>query len=578
MTCEFIPQLSKLRKLSEESVENTESFDAYNRYMHVERPLEEELRTILRLVKSSDKKALVLLCGSAGDGKSHLISYLKNSDEEKLLEDFATYNDATESDEPTKTSVETLAKKLVAFNDENYCNEGTEKLILAINIGTLNNFIQSEEGDNYSALRHYVNEQQIVSGLNKVTRYIPDSAFQHVSFSDYQLFGISENGIKDSFLVSLLEKIFAQENENPFYTAYKKCENCTFMKRCPVRDNYQLMFDPMVRSEIIRRIVDVVLINKTIVTPRDVLNLIYDLIVHPEFNTSKLSKQDVEFIDAYLSWTTPMLLAEYADISNLLNMVGSTDSLNFRNETLDSNAVSFHSLENIEAEFDNATKGTPYNFLKDLTNISLLGGTKPELKKLIFKFITRLQGLTSHIVSDEETSIQTFIQYLYYQASGQERKLNKIYEMTKKAVVSWDGEFGSDQICIDNSNDAFWVVEHIEINPKINSHVDNPCYEIQRFEPTLRLRFKYNDYVQESLSLDIDYSLFRLIQNMSSGYSPSSQDSNYFANFVSFIQSVKDRGNKIRKVIIIPKGRKKYKAIFEQNDFGYEFKVENNGL
>ena len=88
MACSFIAELSKLRKLSVESVENTKSFDDFKRYMHVLRPVETELRKLLVHVNDSNHKALVLLCGSAGDGKSHLLSYLRNADQEHLLDSY----------------------------------------------------------------------------------------------------------------------------------------------------------------------------------------------------------------------------------------------------------------------------------------------------------------------------------------------------------------------------------------------------------------------------------------------------------------------------------------------------------
>ena len=95
MTCDFVIQLSRLRRLSAESVENTDCFDPFKEYLHVVRPVEVELRKLLRDANVNQNKCLVLLCGSAGDGKSHLISYLKNSDPERLLEDYEPYNDAT---------------------------------------------------------------------------------------------------------------------------------------------------------------------------------------------------------------------------------------------------------------------------------------------------------------------------------------------------------------------------------------------------------------------------------------------------------------------------------------------------
>ena len=143
MACSFIAELSKLRKLSVESVENTSSFDEFKRYIHVLRPVETELRDLLIKINGSNRKTLVLLCGSAGDGKSHLMSYLRNADQDHLLDSFEIYNDATESSAPQLTSIDTLSEKLAPFNDENYETDDGFKMILAINLGTLNNFIES---------------------------------------------------------------------------------------------------------------------------------------------------------------------------------------------------------------------------------------------------------------------------------------------------------------------------------------------------------------------------------------------------------------------------------------------------
>ena len=101
--CKFTDELNRLRKSSSDSIDNIEDFDDFKKYMHVVRMAEKDLKEILRKVNVSGKKTFILLCGSAGDGKSHLLSYLKNSDEDHLLDNYIIYNDATESNAPTKT-------------------------------------------------------------------------------------------------------------------------------------------------------------------------------------------------------------------------------------------------------------------------------------------------------------------------------------------------------------------------------------------------------------------------------------------------------------------------------------------
>ena len=386
MACEFIMQLSKLRKSSAESVENTNAFNHFKEYLHVERHVEIELRKLLRSVDEKQGKCLVLLCGSAGDGKSHLISYMKNSDTEGLLDGYELYNDATESSEPTLTSIDTLADKLTDFDDEHYDNADGSKMIIAINLGTLNNFIESAKGKSFTKLRKYVEENKILSSYAQETGYKDKSVFQHVSFADYQVFSLSENGIQTVFLEKLLEKVFSQNDDNPFYQSYKKEEtNCQLCQRCPVRHNFEFLSDPKNQQVLIHRIVQAVIIDKTIVATREVLNLLYDLIVHPDFDKQKISigTSDVQYLNDYISWTTPMLLDEYEDISPLINAMRRHDVLRNRTAIADEEATRFHSLDNIEKVFEDTTKGTPYIVLNTISNVSQLGGIKPELKKII---------------------------------------------------------------------------------------------------------------------------------------------------------------------------------------------------
>lgn len=579
MACEFIMQLSKLRKSSAESVENTNAFNHFKEYLHVERYVEIELRKLLRSVNEKQGKCLVLLCGSAGDGKSHLISYMKNSDTEGLLDGYELYNDATESSEPTLTSIDTLADKLTNFDDEHYDNADGSKMIIAINLGTLNNFIESEKGKSFIKLRKYVEENDILSSYAQETGYKDNSVFQHVSFADYQVFSLSENGIQTVFLENLLEKVFSQNEDNPFYQSYKKGEtNCQLCQRCPVRHNFEFLSDSKNQQVLIHRIVQAVIIDKTIVATREVLNLLYDLIVHPDFDKQKISigTSDVQYLNDYISWTTPMLLNEYEDISPLINAMRSHDVLRNRTAIADEEATRFHSLDNIEKVFEDTAKGTPYIALNTISNVSQLGGIKPELKKIIYRFIARLKAMEHNLNrSEKEIRFEQYLSYLYNQNSGNEKKLAALYESTKKAVLNWDGEFGGDFICIDESNEHHWILEELKLKAAINKDAPKITGEIKRFSPTISLRYKKNGQDNtKPVTIKIDFALYELISDMKAGYRPTIQDKNRHTDFVSFVQQLIELGNKEERVTIIPKdGDKKYQIVFEENDFGFEFKV-----
>lgn len=228
--CKFINELNRLRKSSSDSIDNVEKFDQFKSYMHVVRKMEEDLKGLLRKVNASGKKTLVLLCGSAGDGKSHLLSYLKNLDEEHLIDDYFVYNDATESSAPSKTAIETLNEFLSDYRDENLASLG-QNVILAINLGVLSNFIDSKYADHFCTLRKYIENSDILTSRVNNNEYDCESNFQHISFSDYNLYSLSAEGIHADYIEKLLEKVFIADEENLFYKTYsKECLNCSLAK------------------------------------------------------------------------------------------------------------------------------------------------------------------------------------------------------------------------------------------------------------------------------------------------------------------------------------------------------------
>lgn len=579
MACNFISVLSKLRKLSMESVENTASFDDFKKYLHVQRPVEEDLRKLVEKVNVSGKKTLILLCGSAGDGKSHLLSYLRNADSAHLLDGFELYNDATESSAPLLTSIDTLAEKLSPFNDDNYQIDDGFKMILAINLGTLNNFIESSKGEAFSILKKYVEAHEIFSAVVWPNIYQENSVFQHVSFSDYQIFTLREDGVGIEYLEELLSKVFRQDEANPFYKAYLENAGCTLCQKCAVRHNFEFMTSPLHQRAIIAKIIEVVIKDKAIVSTREILNLLYDILVHPEFDYNamcKVAASETKYLTEYIKYTTPMLMYEFDDISPLLNAIRKHDLLKVRQADMDTDMTRFHSLENIYEAFMAATAGTPYEKLNDTTKIAVLGGIKAELKKLVYRFIVRIKDIKGNYSKNMQKQLfNEYLQYLYYQNSGNEKKLGKLYDATKKAIMNWDGQFDSDTICIDDSNEKFWVLEKLLIKPTIHKSQASQTGEVLRFSTVLKLRYrKDSENELETAEISMDYALFEMISAMKDGYRPTVQDKNQHTDFVSFVQRIIEFGNKASRIELIPKDNEHdYKVIFEKTDFGYEFRV-----
>lgn len=581
MSCEFIKQLTKLRKLSLEAVDHTEAFDDFKRYMHVERAVELDLRYLLRDLNKSPNKRLVLLCGSAGDGKSHLLSYLKNSDGEQLLKNYEVYNDATESSAPNLTSIDTLAEKLQDYDDNHYLIDDGKKMILAINLGTLSNFIESDQGRHFSKLKEYVVNNDIFDNFSESSENNLASVFQHINFSDYQMFSLRENGVGTEYLETLFGRVFDRQDDNPFYATYECMKTCSLCKKCPVRHNFEFVMNKNIQKTIIDKIIEVIIKDKMIVSTREILNLIYDLLVHPKFSFGSFCEKissDITYLKEYIQYTTPMLLYEYEGISVILDHIRDHDFLKERKAEMDLATISFYTLDNIEVSFLDATENTSYEFLKNSSRITELGGIKPDLKKLVYRFIVRLKEIQGAYPEGIELKrVRNYLHCLYYQNSYNEKNkiMGQLYDDTKKAILKWSGYFEEDTICIDDTNERYWILEQIDLKPVINENLQVRSGEITKFSTLLNLKFKKsNGTSNECVSVSIDYALYNMICMMKEGYHPSVQDKNKHANFEGVIRQLIEFGSKDSKIILVPKGgEKKDRIVFEDTGFELEFKV-----
>ena len=309
------------------------------------------------------------------------------------------------------------------------------------------------------------------------------------------------------------------------------------------------------------------------------MNLLYDILVHPDFDYNTMCKaatSETKYLTKYIQCTTPMLMYEFDDISPLVNAIRKHDLLKDRQADMDVDMTRFHSLENIYGAFMAATTNTSYAKLNDTTKIAVLGGIKAELKKLVYRFIVRTKDIKGEYPANEQQQLfDEYLQYLYYQNSGNEKKLGKLYDATKKAIMNWDGQFDSDTICIDDSNEKFWVLEQLLIKSAIYKDRKPLTGEVLRFSTTLKLRYrKASDSDLETAEISMDYALFEMVSAIKEGYRPTVQDKNQHADFVSFVQRLIEFGNKASRIVLIPKDSEHdYKVVFEKTDFGYEFKV-----
>lgn len=570
--CALVDELNRLRKSSGDSIDNDKNFDDFKKYMHIKRPVEDDLKDILRCVNASNRKTLVLICGSAGDGKSHMLSYLKNSDEEHLLSEYRIHNDATESSSPNKTAIETLNEVLDDFSDQNICADG-KNLILAINLGVLNNFIESEYGKRFGKLRTYVEERCILSTKIIENGYDKDSNFQHVSFADYQLYTLSENGADSKYIQQILRKIFGSIPENPFANAYSnECSKCPLQMKCTVRYNFSFLQNENIQRYISNLLIMTIIKKKEILTTREILNYFYDITVPQNFSYSSLSERLANTetaIKSFLKEITPELIFEQIGVSELMDYIRDYDPVLYRDELGDDFAVEFYVSTDVspimKKDLDDIIYG---KFLLSDEIVNVINIDK-NIKSHIFRLLLRIRTMKTDTFNDDV--YDKFVKELFIFNSGRRKKLGELYDDVEKAFLQWSGTDTDNHPCLDQNNQQYSIYEKVDFEEDLSVIPESTDKnELQRFIPELKVGF-VNERSNDNIVLNIDFSLYRMIYQLNRGYIHTIDDINKHADFISFVERMLKTGKAKQEVFIVASSGEKY--TLKKTKFGYKFEV-----
>lgn len=223
--------------------------------------------------------------------------------------------------------------------------------------------------------------------------------------------------------------------------------------------------------------------------------------------------------------------------------------------------------ENQYKEFKKSGK-KPSDFCKE--NLRM-----PEVKSYdyVFNYFSDSQILVSAIKEYHRTARipkgEYTLQDLYWYNSGMFRKLNRVYALVEKAVMQWCNGDEEGNCCLEKRG-GFSLYEKIEMVPK----AENVPYleekeELQRFIPSITVAFEGKN--EEKIKLDIDYSLYELLDKLNRGYIQTANDRNNHAEFISFINRILQTGS-LDKTLTILSGNGT-KASIAKRMFGYKFKV-----
>lgn len=575
----LIQELSRLKESSKEAVEGLGEFTPFKRYMHIEREAQKELEDLILKANTSNSAQLILVCGSVGDGKSHIISYFNNKHLD-IMKNFTLHNDATESLEPNKTSMDTLNEVLDNFSDEKI-EESNEKFILAINLGTLNNFIDSQYRERFSVLKKYVQDKKILETSIDESSFDENSSFQFVNFSDYNIFTLKDGQVNSSYIESLITKITDSSELNIFYNSYKRnCTECSNCGCCPIKANYELLSNGMVQKAIVDLLVQCIIKNKIIISTRALINFMYELIVprsyidvnSPIFKNHIYKLNNLDYIKSLM----PNIIFNHKELSFIFEALNSLDPLNVRNKKVDDFIIEFNNSASILSYFKEYID-YPKGYIDKINEINFEETEDRNIRYELLKLFIRSYYVCGKrdIFSLKDPIYENYMMSLYLWNKGDKATLKGLYDNVKDGIIKWNGEADKDQINIFTGKNQikYKVSEELELKVDTSNLPNSDETNLKKFITTLNLKYK-SKRLGKAYAIDVDFALYKLLIQVIDGYRPNKKDKNYFIKFIEFVNKLEETGSQNESLVFTEKNRhinKKYKLEYDNEFEFYRF-------
>lgn len=529
---QFVSKLEVLQSSSKESVVNAKSFGVLRGYMHVERAIQKELEKILKDLKQKESPSLILLCGSVGDGKSHLLAYMSEHHPE-LLKDVKIHNDSTESYDPDKNSLETLEQVLAPFAENGTPNS---HVIIAINLGILHNFYSHQrKTGRFQALCDFIDSCGVFDRGQHVTNH--NGNFHLLNFADTQPYLLTEEGPQSPFFLQIINKITNQNHANPFYAAWIQDQENGITSAAHY--NYFLMQQQEVKESIVQSLIEAMIKKKVFISTRAFYNFLFEIIVPT--NHQLLENDSAIPVNDML----PNLMFGHPDRSSLLTTLNEIDPLKRRLEVTDRLVANL------------MLKSDPFQYVKEelgeKTSIGAWKQVNSMHKQGIQTEFSRL-FVRQHALlfrKDYDDAYREFMTYLYSFYTADEEGIGQLFELIEKVIYAWKGSPKDRYVFADSSNKNFRIAFEINIDPVVDENLFGSASEqgmVERFTPSMRLG--YNQKGQTFL-FELDYKLYSLLKQINEGYRPNRQDIQDALQFYEFHEKILQSAEKKNNVLLV---------------------------
>lgn len=553
--CQFIEAMEGLKSSSNLSVAN-DKFSKFNEYMHIASKMDDRLQEVI-INASKNSKSLVLVCGNSGDGKSHLIANFISKGIININE-FDVYIDATSSDKKGKRANEKLREKLDEFSDQNLSDGTPYRLIVAINLGVLNDFIKNYE-DEYSLLKEYVDKQGLFDNIPawkfiQMENEVEDTKpyyVGHVDFTSFHRYEINAQGADTKFFSELLNKIVSDNPDNTIYQTYSNgCSSCSHSANCPVYWNYkELSANSQLRDHIVSMLSKAIIKGNLSPSVREINDFYYEIIIGRTFDENAIMSKSVTRLTHFVENMTLSLLNENEE--GLLQYTAKEDVLGDVSRKCDKQIISLNLKPDFEAWLQESAIEVSPVFAQIFNNILFCKNNnakkykekEQDIKQAIFKLYIRHVNLSNN---ENDDRYQSYLKYLFFYNIGAEDKCKDVIQLAEECVYLWNGRLGDKSgtnikngVIVSRASSKFYLFKKMDIKFAKNTNIISLDLdsEFPNFSSTMRFGFKLKDS-KKVVALDIDYELYSFLLDVKGGFIPTNTDRKRNVKYDAFVRTL----------------------------------------
>lgn len=532
---ELKKQLSLLSVKSSSAIASDQKFSELNEYLHIERKIQLDLEEIIKNKIPTKKKTLTFLLGNVGDGKSHVLSYLKTNYETEFLNyRIQIHNDATESWDPHKTSLDQLEEVMKDFDNENINNNNEVHLIVAINLGILTNFYREMEKKNkFSELRTFIDKSNVLKTSTVVVGNSEE--FSLLSFLENRNYKIDETGINSPFYDEVFKKITQENKNNPFYCAFNNDLEAGF--ETVIHDNYRLLKQPKVQEALKYLLIRTEIEFKEIISIRSLFNFIYDIIVPLN------EKSDYQS-------TLPYLLFESNQKTTILNCISKLDPSTSQTKEIDKLNIEFYNSDDYYALASHKL-GNDFEVVNNLFDLLKIkeGENFHKLQVNMFLRVYFIFNFNSDTFQTEQ-----YLSFLKILKNSKESKKDRDFaKIIYESIMNWNGNVIPNYILISRDKKSKQV--GIPFRPRV---IDN---REQDNNVIIDIELNRNKY-----QIDVDFNTYKMLLRIDSGYFVKDDDIKSMVRFDTVVSEMINSIEAMDETVLIDNQTEKmYKII----DRGY---------